>query len=226
MRITVLGSGWFGTPLSLALLNLGHKLVVTTRDLEKKKDLEQKGLTAHLLTAPEIPHADIRNCDLLILNTPPSAGGVSWFKSWPSTRAWVIFISSTSGKQLADEEWIQGSFKDWTILRFGGLLGGSRHPGKVLSGRENLPGRLWPVNLLHLEDAIGLTLKIIEDGIKGENIQVVSDEHRSREEFYQEYCQQNQLPLPLFDQNDQSTRLALGNERAKEIYQFKWPVKL
>ncbi len=226
MRITVLGSGWYGTPLSLALLDLGHELVVTTRDLEKKRALEQKGLTTHLLTAPEIPPSAIIDSDLLILNTPPSAGGVNWFKSWPPTRARVIFISSTSGKQLADEEWIKSTFKEWTILRFGGLLGEKRHPGKVLSGRENLPGRLWPVNLLHLEDAVGFTLKIIETGIKGEIIQVVSEEHRSREEFYQEYCLQNQLPLPLFDQNDQSKRSIIDNERAKEIYQFKWPVKL
>lgn len=226
MRITVLGSGWYGTPLSLALLHLGHELHVTTRDIQKKQDLEKQGLTTHLLTAPEAPHPDILNSDILILNTPPSAGGLNWFKSWPPTRAWIIFISSTSGKQVAEEEWVQSTFQNWTILRFGGLLGDKRHPGKVLSGRKDLPGRLWPVNLLHQDDAVGFTLKIIKDEIKGELIEVVSDEHRSREEFYQEYCQQNQLPLPLFDQNDQTLKPIVQNQRAKEIYEFKWPKKL
>jgi nucleoside-diphosphate-sugar epimerase len=226
MRITVLGSGWYGTPLSNALKDLGHSVLVTSRDPQKKQEFEKKGIPTHLLEAPEIPSSEILQTDILILNTPPSAGGHTWFKDWPKTQAWVIFISSTSGKQLADEEWIQSTFKNWSILRFGGLLGEQRHPGRILSGKKDLPGRLWPVNLLHLDDAVGFTLKIIEAGIKGEIIEVVSDEHRTREEFYKEYCKQNQLPLPHFDQNDQSEKNLIQNQRAKEIYEFKWPLKL
>lgn len=223
MRITVLGCGWYGTPLSHALKAQGHEVLGTTRDPKKKAELESKGIKAQLLSSPEIPSRESLDSEILILNIPPSAGGMSWLSQWNiPTSTWVIFISSTSGKQAQEEEWIRKNTSRWTILRLGGLIGPDRHPGRSLSGKKNIIGRLWPVNLLHQEDAVGFTLKIIEKEVIQELIEVVSDEHHTREEFYQEYCRRMNLPLPEFDPADNSQKPEINNQRAKEIYEFKW----
>lgn len=222
MRITVLGCGWYGTPLCYALKAQGHKVLGTTRDPRKKVELEAHGIKMELLSSPELPSRQSLDSEILILNIPPSAGGIDWLSQWSiPASTWVILISSTSGKQMAEEEWIR-SHSSWTILRFGGLIGPDRHPGKSLSGKKNINGRLWPVNLLHQEDAVGFTLNIIENKITQELIEVVSDEHHTKEEFYQEYCRRMNLVLPEFDPADDSRKSPINNQRAKEIYEFKW----
>ncbi|XOV95277.1 MAG: SDR family oxidoreductase [Bacteroidota bacterium] len=73
-----------------------------------------------------------------------------------------------------------------TIIRFGGLYGPGRHPGRFLAGKTNLPGGNNPVNMIHLEDCIGVIHKIIQLDIWGETFNACSPDERTRESFYQE----------------------------------------
>ncbi len=114
-------------------------------------------------------------------------------------------------------------FSDWLILRFGGLVGPKRNPGRFLSGKTELPGKLWPVNLIHLDDAIGFTIKAMELNLKHEVINVVSDESHNREEFYSKASELLSLEKPHFDQKDLSIREKISNERLKSLYGLKWP---
>ena len=82
------------------------------------------------------------------------------------------------------------------------------------------------MNLLHQEDAVGFTLAVINQEIKGEVIEVLSDEHHTREEFYTEFAHRMGLPLPHFNPVDKSIRPAIKNKRAREIYEFKWSTML
>lgn len=225
MRISIVGLGWFGSPLADELKHLGHTIEGSTTSPEKINDFKIKGVHAFILKHPDIP-AKI-DADILILNIPPFEEELDWFKSWDiSEKTWIIFISSTSVESKTNhilttqEEWVR-SFPHWTILRFGGLFGNERHPGKYLSGKKNLPGRLWPVNMLHLNDAVGFTKKIIELKIESKIFTVISSDHPTREEFYTAYCRDKNLPLPEFDQADTSTKLPLVNEEAAKIYSFR-----
>src|SRR5690606_29273215 len=103
-----------------------------------------------------------------------------------------------------------------------GLHGSDRHPGKHLSGKQNLKGRLWPVNLLHLEDAIAFTQVVIKRQLKQETFVVVGDHHPTREEYYTEYCRQHGLDLPHFDPSDYSQKEAISNEKASRYYNFRF----
>lgn len=220
MKISIIGLGWFGAPVAKELKSLGHKILGTTRSTEKKKELEAKDIEVFILDHPQLPDQKLLESDIIILNIPPFDKQLEWFKSWNwNDDIWIIFISSTSILK-EEEEWIQNSFKNWTILRFGGLLGQGRHPGKYLSGRKNLKGRLWPVNLIHLEDCVGVTRTVIEEKLRGELFSVVADEHPSREEFYTRYCKKMNLPLPQFDQDDDSTKPSVSNEKIKKHYSF------
>jgi nucleoside-diphosphate-sugar epimerase len=231
MKISVTGLGWYGSKLAEELQSEDHEICGTTRTLDKKKLLESKGFQVDLLDESLVPN-QINDADIVILNIPPFEGQLQWFQKWPwNKNSWVIFISSTSvfpfpdspsGKLLLDEEkWVQSSFEKWTIIRFGGLLGEDRHPGKYLSGRKNLPGRKWPVNLIHIDDCLGVTKAIIHKAITGKIIHAVGDSHPTREAFYTDYCHKKQISLPQFDPNDDSEGKLISNDEMKSFYRPK-----
>jgi len=226
MKVSILGCGWFGEPLGKAIKTQGHEVHGSTRSLDKKNELEKYDFSIEILNYPKLPSKDLLSSDFIILNIPPREEHLSWFKSWPwEKRSKIIFISSTSGRDilLEQEEWIKSFFPNWLILRFGGLVGPKRNPGRFLAGRKDLPGKLWPVNLIHLVDAIGFTMKAMELNLKHEVIHVVSDEAHNREEFYTNASELLSLEKPYFDQNDLSNREKISNERLKSLYELKWP---
>lgn len=221
MRISILGLGWYGDPLACKLKELGFKVIGSTRSEEKIQGFKERGIEAITLNYPNVPHKELTDIDIMILNIPPFEQELKWFKSWNlSSQIWTIFISSTSGRKnlIEQEEWIQSYFNNWTVLRFSGLYGDDRHPGNHLSGKKDLKGRLWPVNLIHQDDCVAFTVKVIEERIQNKIIELTSDEHPTREEYYTEYCRLKGLPLPVFDQTDESTKSIVSNEEMKKYF--------
>lgn len=227
-KISVIGLGWFGAPLAKSLLQDGFEVLGTTRTEEKKSELEKENIKVELLDYPKYPSRKFLESNIIVLNIPPFTEELEWFESWSwNEKSWIIFISSTSvySKTSAaasnlkqQESWIQDHFRHWTILRFGGLIGPDRHPGKYLSGRKNLSGRLSPVNLIHLDDCIGVTKAIITRNMQNEIFNVVSSEHPSREKYYTDYCLKHGLPVPEFDQDDHSVGHSISNDKIKQFY--------
>ncbi len=226
MKISVISCGWYGTPLAQSLLQDGHEVFGTTRSEEKKKSLTEVGVNAHILETSHLPHEEVLNADIIILNLPPFKDLLQWLKSWNwNLKTKIIFISSTSvyskhSDLLEIENWIQSHFSSRVILRFGGLIGHDRHPGKVLSGRKEIKGPLHPVNLIHRDDCIGFTKCIIEKNITNEIFDVVSDEHSLRSEFYTEYCLRKKIAKPEFDETDLSQGKLISNEKMSALYQL------
>lgn len=225
MKISIVGLGWFGSSLAEALA--GHDISGTHRT-----DLNQSNT----------PSAAIMEADVLVLNIPPFKDQLKWFQSWNwSQKTHVIFISSTSvyGQEtgeldesilpipstengellLQEEEWIR-TFTHHTVIRFGGLLGKNRHPGKVLSGRKNLSGGNRPVNLLHLDDAVGFTKLVIENKLKNRTFNLVNPEHPTREAFYRSYCESQKLPLPEFEIAPLPGK-SICSSLVESLYEFK-----
>ena len=115
--------------------------------------------------------------------------------------------ATESGKQLLEtEQLLQNNinFKT-TILRFGGLIDEDRHPVKFLAGRENLDHPETPINLIHLDDCIGIILKIIEIGCWNKIFNAVTPYHPSRKNYYVQKAVDLNLPLPNFT-NDSDTK--------------------
>ena len=71
-----------------------------------------------------------------------------------------------------------------TIVRFGGLLGGSRQPVRYLAGRENLSGGNAPINLIHREDCIGILTEIVKQQAYGHIFNAVFPEHPTKQTYY------------------------------------------
>lgn len=221
MDISIIGLGWFGECLASKLLEEGYQIYGTTRSQEKQTSFTQSGIRCSLLDFPQLPSSELFESSIIVLNIPPFPDQLKWFQSWPWSQVhWPIFISSTSQKEilLKEEEWIQNHFSTWTILRFAGLIGGERHPGKILSGKTNLPGRLWPVNLIHRDDAVSFTKMVIEKKIQNKVINVVSDSHPTREDYYTNYCLRNNLTPPHFDAKDLSTKEAVSSREMAKYF--------
>ena len=127
-----------------------------------------------------------------------------------------------SGKQLLECESLLKSninFKT-TILRFGGLIGSDRQPGKYLAGRENLENPESPVNLIHQKDCIGIILKIIESDYWNETFNAVSPFHPSRESYYSQKAADLNLPLPKFDHSKPSVGKLIENNKIINLLKY------
>jgi nucleoside-diphosphate-sugar epimerase len=107
---------------------------------------------------------------------------------------------TTSGKALLKAEQLlqQETAFTSTIIRFGGLLGPGRDPGRFFAGKTNIPNGQAPVNLIHLDDCIGITEKIIQADLGNLTINAVAPHHPAKSEFYIAAAQKSDLDIPQF----------------------------
>lgn len=85
-----------------------------------------------------------------------------------------------------------------TILRFAGLVGPDRHPGRFFAGKTAIPNGQAPINLIHLTDCIGISLQLLKHQLFGYTINACSADHPAKQDFYVAAARQANLPLPEF----------------------------
>jgi len=95
----------------------------------------------------------------------------------PNTEAGKILFAAEN--LFRDEE----VFKT-TIIRFAGLIGPGRNPGRFFAGKKDIPNGNAPVNLIHLDDCIGLTRAIIDKDAFGYLFNGCSPYHPAKSAFY------------------------------------------
>lgn len=158
----------------------------------------------------------------------------------------VLFISSTSvypspdglineetalnpirksGKALIEAENIITSAQEYfksTIIRFAGLIGPQRNPGRFLAGKENLSGPDAPVNLIHLEDCIAIIKAILKEGKWGEVFNGASPDHPSKKEYYTLAATKMNLPVPHFDPEKQTSYKIVDGSKAERLLNFRY----
>lgn len=136
----------------------------------------------------------------------------------------IIFISSTSvygnhnelitedtaaipttesGRQLLASEniFLKDDSLDTKIIRFGGLIGPKRHPITHLAGKTNLTNGNDPVNLIHLNDCIGIIKAVINGELKNQLLNGVYPHHPRKEEYYTSEALKKGLLTPLYTPN-------------------------
>lgn len=112
-----------------------------------------------------------------------------------------------------------------TVIRFSGLYGGKRKIGRALAGRKGIPEGKAPVNLIHLEDCIGLVTRLIEKNIWSEIFNACSDKHPMREDIYTKAALHYGFLLPQFVDGSLSCKKIVSNAKIKHKlgYIFKHP---
>jgi len=141
----------------------------------------------------------------------------------PITGSTIPIPTSQNGRQLAEAEnlFSRRNFAV-TILRFGGLVGNDRHPVKHLAGRQNLPNPDAPVNLIHLNDCIGIIASVISKDIWNETLNAVAPFHPSRKTFYTDKAAQFGLPLPAFDDSSLSPGKTVDSQKLVALLNYSF----
>ena len=101
---------------------------------------------------------------------------------------------------LKAEKVLQGNKNfETTVIRFGGLIGADRNPHRFMKrGERNGHGHV-PVNLIHIDDCIGIIKHIISRDIWDETINGCCPIHPTREGFYKHAASIAGIEFPLFD---------------------------
>lgn len=89
-----------------------------------------------------------------------------------------------------------------TVVRLGGLFGPQRPPGRFLAGRHDVAQASAPVNLIHLDDCVGLLSTIIRQQAWGHTFNACAQAHPVRSEFYPKAARQLGLQPPVFSADD------------------------
>jgi len=109
----------------------------------------------------------------------------------PDTEASRILLEAE--KLLASQPFFKTA-----ILRFGGLVGPGRHPGRFFAGKKDVPNGLAPVNLIHLDDCVGISMAIIQQDAFSYVFNACSPHHPQKADFYRQAALQGGFAVPEF----------------------------
>jgi nucleoside-diphosphate-sugar epimerase len=135
---------------------------------------------------------------------------------------------STSGRQLLAVEQLFGGAENiaTAIIRFGGLIGPNRHPVKFLAGREGLENGEDYVNLIHLNDCIGMILFILENDYWNATYNGVFPDHPIKSEFYTAEALKRGLPAPKYvlKKSKNKRKFIISKNILNKFYCFSTPI--
>lgn len=256
--ISILGCGWLGLPLAESLVKKGYSVKGSTTTKSKLELLKSKGVEPYLIDSKDLnndSYSEFLKSDLLIVSTTPQSRVI--FRTLAEDVAaspikQLIFVGSTavypsvndivneeeaeyiksphSGrvmKSLEDVFVNQAAFET-TVLRFGGLFGPGRVPGKFMAGFEGLSGGDNPVNMIHLDDCVGVINAVIEKNAWGEVFNACAPVHPTRKEFYITAAQKAGVEPPKFNavNQDKNARYKIvdSTKLIKKLeYKFIYP---
>jgi nucleoside-diphosphate-sugar epimerase len=200
------------------------------------------------LRSDDVPH-EFFDCDVLVISLPHGARrGKS--EEYVSDIKYVMDLAHHSTKNIilistisvypnlnrvvteedADndnaivraEELVRKSGIPNTILRFAGLFGPGRHPGKFLAGKKDVKGGNVPVNMIHLDDCIEIITGVIQKNVWNEVLNACANDHPARKTFYTNAAVGLGVEPPVFLDEEESEYKIVSNERLKTVldYQF------
>jgi nucleoside-diphosphate-sugar epimerase len=246
--ISILGCGWLGKALGIALINEGHIVRGSTTRESRLPELQAEGIEPFLIQFDAEAHASsygsFFESEILVISIPPRrktgqaekyhqqiADALNAAAAGRITR--IIFISSTSvypdhnrivtesdadpdSYLVAVENLVRNHsrFKS-TVIRFGGLVGPDRHPGKFLAGKKDLPGGSNPVNMIHRDDCVAIIYTIIKQQVWNEVFNACTDFHPEKKDFYTRAAAELLLEPPQFSSDEMPFKI-VSSEKLKQ----------
>lgn len=244
--ISIIGCGWLGFPLAQSLVQKGFLVKGSTTSQEKVEVLKTAGIEPFLIDIENLQNTveEFLKSEILIIAIPSK--NIDAFKNLllkieHSEVRNVIFISSTSVYgdavgivtedfatfgALAEIEAIfkNSSFLATIILRFGGLIGGERHPGKFFKNRI-IPEPDARVNMIHRNDCIAIIERVIEKNVWGKTFNCCAGTHPTKREFYTKAAMDLGIEPPEFAEGNTRAFKIVSNEKIKKQlnFTFKYP---
>ena len=246
--ISLLGSGWLGLPLAEHLIASGYSVNASTRSKDRLPQLSAIKAKPFIIDIEEELPSNTQaflNVDILIVNIPSKnidafAELIQTIEQSPVKK--VLFVSSTSvyknnnkiiresdGEEssqsplLAIENLFRHSRQfTTTVVRFSGLIGYNRHPGRFFSNGKAVSNPDTGVNLVHRDDCIGIIDQIIAQGAWGDVFNGCADTHPSKRAFYTQAAIAAGQPVPVFSDADNQSFKIVSNEKVKRVLNYKF----
>lgn len=127
-----------------------------------------------------------------------------------------------SGKAIQlVEKMIMKAYPASVVIRFGGLVGADRNPGRFLAGKKNLKNGNVPINLIHLDDCIRIVSAVVFQSVEGVVFNAVMPQHSTRKEFYTKAAVAGGFAVPEFsDEEDDGYKIVRSSFLEKMDYTF------
>jgi nucleoside-diphosphate-sugar epimerase len=247
--ISILGCGWLGKKLGAALASSGYEVRGSTTRIENTDGLRSAGIIPFVYSVgnnTDEAHS-LFQTDVLIISLPQllrANKGEEYVQQISEVVAGarrgsvnkIVLFSTTSvypdvngevNEEDADpdhpvaraERVVQLSGIPNTILRFAGLFGPGREPGRFLGSRQNVPGAASPVNLIHSDDCIEIVKRIIELNAWGHVFNACADDHPSKKDFYTKAAVIQGTAPPVFSDAAADYKI-VRNARLKSVLRY------
>ncbi len=243
MKIALIGSGWLAQPLAMQLKADGHQVILTTTQRDKISALEAMGLRAlqyelgDQLSDPAI----LFDTDVLIIaitSKDLESFDVLMDQLSQHNCHHLLFISSTSvyknNQQTHDEssqqlnqdnpiysiEQLIQTHPSASMIRFAGLVGPGRHPGGFFAQGRTLKNPTAPVNLIHLDDCIGIIKAVIEKRAWNQIFNGCASTHPQKLKFYQQAAQQYGAPEPVSEDTESGSYKTIDSKNVEAILSY------
>jgi nucleoside-diphosphate-sugar epimerase len=244
--ISILGSGWLGFPLAERFVARGYRVKTSTTSASRLQALAALPSEPYLIdigAALDDIDGFLRSNTLIVNITSRDIDGFDRLvnRIEGSAIARVLFVSSTSvypaasqlvseadGKESLDHPLIaiENRFRKsskflMTIVRFAGLVGGSRHPGRFFRGTKTVRNPDANVNLIHRDDCIDILDRIVANDLWGETFNACADTHPSKRDFYSQAASLAGEPPPVFADSDGTSFKIVDNRKLKRVLDYE-----
>ena len=244
-KVSVLGCGWLGKPLAIEMIKNGHSVKGSTTTKEKISELKASGIEPHLIDIGQIGNISefLKSSVLVVAITSKSVDAYKDLikKIEASEIRKVIYISSTSvyrseNKTVTEDSRLTPSvlleieelFKqngnfECTILRFAGLFGEDRKPGRFFKPNMPIKNPDGFVNLIHQDDCIQIINKIISTNCWQITLNACADSHPTRKDFYTKELAKTGNSSPEFKTDSSYKYKIVSSKKLKTRlnYEFK-----
>jgi len=247
-RISILGCGWLGMPLAQELVQGGYSVKGSTTSEAKLAGMRQLGIVPFLINlhqpAPDL--SDFLEADVLIVAIPSKnldafrylIGAieasairkvlfVSSTSVYPNVNGVVTEEAETNDSALAQIENLFRSNKAFqtTIVRFGGLFGYDRNPGRFFAEGRKIDNPEGFVNLIHRDDCLRIITRILEQNIWGKTLNACADAHPTRRAFYTREALKLGRKAPEFHEMPSTEYKIINSDKLKALlgYSFLYP---
>lgn len=247
--VSILGSGWLGLPLIKNLVDHGFRVKASTTTANKTSKLAELGVEPYIVDIDAILDniQSFLDSEILIVNI--TSKNIAGFQSLveqieKSAVQKVLFVSSTSvydnqNKTVVEssagesvdkplfmiEKLFRNSSKvNTTVIRFAGLIGKKRHPGRFFRGGKIVKDPDAFVNLIHLDDCLAIMSQILEQAVWGEVFNCCADSHPTKREYYTKAAESLGLDAPEFATQLSPSFKIISNQKVKQYlnYNFKY----
>lgn len=249
--ISILGGGWLGLPLARQFMQNGLRVKLATRSQERLSEIQANmpaSMTYQIDIASRESIQSFLQSDCLVINiTHKDIDNFKWLVGQikDSPVRTVVFVSSTSvypalNRTVNEDEGVehtqsplwqieqlfrQATAFQTTVVRFGGLIDKRRHPGRFFRQGKKLRQPNAHVNLIHLDDCIGVIQTIVEKNAWGEVFNGVADSHPLKSAFYSEMAKRAGYSEPETENPAQTEYKIIDNDKIKSQlgYQLQHP---